>query len=83
MRRFFSGATDVLHHTLRTAVLAGTALANAQPATVIIKRFKLAVRVVQYQDRVRRHRPSSWPVKALLQHVTKQLCGAPPWAAPA
>ena len=83
MRLFFSCAAYVLHQTLRTEVLAGTELANAQPSTVIIKLFKLAVRVVQYKDRVRPHLPSSCLVKALLQHVTEKLFGAPPWAAPA
>lgn len=82
MRLFFSCAAYVLHQTLRTEVLVGTELANAQPATVIIKLFKLAVRVVQYKDRVRLHLPSSCPVKALLQHVTEQLFRAPPWPAP-
>lgn len=83
MRLFFSCAAYILHQTLRTEVLAGTELANAQPSTVIIRLFKLAVRVVQYKDRVRLHLPSSCPVKALLQHVTEKLFSAPPWAAPA
>ena len=83
MRLFFSCAAYVLHQTLRTEVLVGTELANAQPATVIIKLFKLAVRVVQYKDRVRLHLPSSCPAKALLQHVTEKLFSAPPWPAPA
>ena len=83
MRLFFSCAAYVLHQTLRTEVLVGTELANAQPSTVIIKLFKLAVRVVQYKDRVRLHLPSSCPVKALLQHVTEKLFSAPPWPAPA
>ena len=73
MRLFFSCAAYVLHHTLRSDILAGTELANAQPASVIIKLFKIAVRVVQYKDRVRLHLPSSCPVKALLKHVTEQL----------
>jgi len=76
MRLFFSCAAYVLHQTLRTGVLAGTELANAQPSTLIIKRFKLAVRVVQYKDRVRL--PSSCPLKALLKHVTEKLFLAPP-----
>ena len=82
MRLFFSCAAYVLHHTLRTEVLVGTELANARPSTVIIKLFKLAVRVVQYKDRVRLHLPSSCPVKALLQHVTEKLFRAPAWPAP-
>jgi hypothetical protein len=78
MRLFFSAAAYVLHQHLRSDILAGTELANAQPSTVIIKLFKLAVRVVQYKDRVRLHLPSSCPVKALLKHVTEQLFLAPP-----
>ena len=46
-------------------------------STVIIKLFKLAVRVVQYKDRVRLHLPSSCPLKALLKHVTEKLFLAP------
>jgi hypothetical protein len=76
-------AADVLHHTLRTEVLAGTEPANARASILIIKLFKLAVRVVQYKDRVRLHLPSSCPVKTLLQHVTERLFNAQPRAAPA
>ena len=78
MRLFFSCAAYVLHQTLRSDLLADTALANAQPSTVIIKLFKIAVRVVQYKDRVRLHLPSSCPLKALLKHVTEQLLLPPP-----
>jgi hypothetical protein len=63
MRLFFACAAYVLHHALRSEVLVHTELANAQPATVILKLFKLAVRVVQYKDRVRLHLPSSYPLK--------------------
>jgi len=80
MRLFFSCAAYVLHQVLRSDVLAGTELAKAQPCTVIIKLFKLAVRVVQYKDRVRLHLPSSCPVKSVLQHVTETLFLAPPMA---
>jgi hypothetical protein len=83
MRLFCSYAAYVLHQTLRTEVLAGTELANAQAATVIINLFKLAVRVVQYKDRVRLHLPPSYPLKALLQHVTERLLNAQPRAASA
>ncbi len=48
MRLFFSCAAYVLRQMLRSDILAGTELAKAQPCTVIIKLFKLAVRVVQY-----------------------------------
>ena len=51
MRLFFDSAAYVLHHALRTEVLVHTELANAQPATMILKLSKLAVRVMQYKDR--------------------------------
>ena len=73
LRLFFACAAYVLHHALRTEVLAHTELANAQPSTVIIKLFKLAVRVVQYKDRIKLHLPSSCPVKHLLHRVTEIL----------
>jgi hypothetical protein len=78
MRLFFSAAAYVLHQTLRSELLADTELANAQPSSVIIKLFKIAVRVVQYKDRVRLHLPSSCPVKALLKQLTEQLLLPPP-----
>ena len=78
MRLFFSAAAYVLHQTLRSELLADTELANAQPSSVIIKLFKIAVRVVQYTDRVRLHLPSSCPVKALLKQLTEQLLLPPP-----
>jgi hypothetical protein len=73
LRLFFSCAAYVLHHTLRTEVLAHTELARAQPSTVILKLFKLAVRVVQYKDRIKLHLPTSCPVKPLLATVTEIL----------
>ena len=81
LRLFFACAAYVLHHALRTEVLGHTELAHAQPATVILKLFKLAVRVVQYQDRIKLHLPSSCPVKALLHQVTDILfqVRAPLW----
>ncbi len=73
LRLFFACAAYVLRHTLRTETLAHTELANAQPSTVIIKLFKLAVRVIQYKDRIKLHLPSSCPVKHLLHRVTEIL----------
>jgi hypothetical protein len=78
MRLFFACAAYVLHHALRSEVLVHTELANAQPATVILKLFKLAVRVVQYKDRVRLHLPSSYPLKRILHRVTEILYLARP-----
>ena len=73
LRLFFACGAYVLHQALRTEVLVHTELAQAQPATVILILFKLAVRVVQYQDRIKLHLPSSCPVKALLHQVTEIL----------
>lgn len=73
LRLFFSCAAYVLHHALRTEVLVHTELAQAQPAKVILKLFKIAVRVVQYKDRIKLHLPSSCPVKDLLYRVTEIL----------
>lgn len=73
MRLFFSCAAYVLHQALRTEVLGHTELARAQPVTVILKLFKLAVRVVQYKDRIKLHLPTSCPLKSLLSTVTEIL----------
>ena len=73
LRLFFSCGADVLHQALRTEVLVHTELAQAQPATVIIKLFKIAVRVVQYKDRIRLQLPTHCPVKDLLHRVTEIL----------
>lgn len=73
LRLFYSCAAYVLHHALRTELLVGTALAKAQPSTVIAKLFKLAVRVVQYKDRIKLHLPTSCPVKSILHRITERL----------
>lgn len=78
MRLFFSCAAYVLHHVLRTEVLVHTELAQAQPATIILKLFKLAVRVVQYKDRVKLQLPTHCPVKSLLHQITEILFLARP-----
>ena len=63
MRLFLACAAYVLHHALRVNTLAQTALAQAQPATVMLKLFRVAAHVKQYKDRIRLHLPSSCPVK--------------------
>jgi hypothetical protein len=78
MRLFFACAAYVLHQSLRSELLVHTELANAQPTTVILKLFKLAVRVVQYKDRIRLHLPTSCPVKGLLHRITEILFRVPP-----
>ena len=44
----------------------------------IPKRFTLALRVVQYQDRIKWHLPSTGPVTGLLHRVTEWLHRARP-----
>lgn len=73
LRLFFACGAYVLHHALRTQVLIHTELTQAQPATVILKLFKIAVRVLQYKDRVKLPLPSNCPVQALLHRVTEIL----------
>lgn len=78
---FFACVAYVLHQALRTEILVHTDTLKAQPSTVILTLFKIAVRVVQYTDRVKLHLPSSCPVKALLHRVTEILfqLQAPLW----
>jgi DDE family transposase len=77
MRLLLSCAAYVLHHALRTHTLSHTALATAQPATVILTLFKVATRIKQYKDRILLHLPTSCPVKALLHRVTALLSAIP------
>ena len=62
-----------LIHSLRENTLCHTELARAQPMSIILKLFKLAVRVVQYKDRIKLHLPSTCAVKGLLHRVTELL----------
>jgi hypothetical protein len=77
MRLLLACAAYVLHHALRTHTLQQTALAQAQPSTVILTLFKVATQIKQYKDRILLHLPSSCPVKALLHRVTTLLCAVP------
>jgi Transposase DDE domain group 1 len=77
LRLLLSCAAYVLHHALRTHTLAHTALATAQPCTVILTLFKVATHVKQYKDRILLHLPTSCPVKALLHRVTTLLAAVP------
>jgi DDE family transposase len=77
MRLLLACAAYVLHHALRTHTLQHTALAQAQPSTVILTLFKVATQIKQYKDRILLHLPSSCPVKALLHRVTTLLCAVP------
>ena len=83
LRLFYSCAAYVLIHSLRDNTLAHTELARAQPMTIILKLFKLAVRVVQYKDRIKLSLPSACPVKGLLARVTEILYLVPRPPAPA
>jgi hypothetical protein len=77
MRLLLACVAYVLHHALRTHILHHTALAQAQPATIILTLFKIATQIKQYQDRILLHLPSSCLVKALLQRVTTLLYAIP------
>lgn len=77
LRMFFSCAAYVLHQALRTEVLVHTDMAKAQPFTVILKLFKIAVRVIQYKDRVKLQLPSHCPAKPLLLKICGLLIQAP------
>jgi hypothetical protein len=73
MRLLLSCAAYVLHHALRTHTLQHTALAQAQPSTLILTLFKVATQIKQYKDRILLHLPSSCPVQGLLHRVTALL----------
>jgi len=77
MRLLLACAAYVLHHALRTHTLQHTALAQAQPSTIILTLFKIATQIKQYKDRILLPLPSSCPVKALLHRVTALLCAVP------
>src|SRR2546427_7121531 len=77
MRLLLACAAYVLHHALRRHTLQHTALAQAQPSTVILTLFKVATQIKQYKDRILLHLPSSCPVKALLHRVTALLSAIP------
>jgi hypothetical protein len=72
-RLLLTAAAYVLHQQLRVLGLHDTELASAQPKTVILSLFKIAVRVKQYKDRVLLHLPSACPVRALLTKVCQRL----------
>ena len=71
LRMFYACAAYVLHLELRVKALKGTELEKAQPSTVIAKLCKIAVKVVEYKDRIKLHLPSSCTMKSLLQHITE------------
>ena len=73
LRLFYSCAAYVLIHSLRDNTLVHTELARAQPMSIILKLFKLAVRVIQYKDRIKLSLSSACPVKGLLSRVTEFL----------
>lgn len=83
LRIYYACAAYVLIHSLRDNTLQNTELAKAQPMSLILKLFKLAVRVVQYKDRIKLHLPTTCTVKHLLHRVTEILYLVPPSPAPA
>lgn len=78
LRLFYACAAYSLIHSLRDHTLCHTELEKAQPMTLILKLFKLAVRVVQYKDRIKLQLPSRCPMKGLLHRVTELLYLARP-----
>jgi len=78
MRLLISCAAYTLIHSLRSETLRGTSMARASASTIISKLFKIAVRLVQYKDRIKLHLPSSCPVRAVLHQVTEILYKTPP-----
>ena len=77
MRLLLACAAYVLHHALRTQTLSPTALANAQPSTVLLTLVKVATPSKPSKDRRLLHLPSACPVKALLYRVTALLSAVP------
>ena len=77
LRLLLACAAYVLHHALRTSTLHHTALAQAQPSTIIVTLCKIAAQVKQYKDRILLHLPSACPVQALLHRVTALLYMVP------
>jgi DDE family transposase len=77
MRLLLACAAYALHQALRTHPLQHTALAQAQPSTIILTLFQIATQIKQYKDRILLHLPSSCPVKALLRRVTTLLGAVP------
>tara|TARA_R110002094_G_C4905003_1_gene210547 strand:- start:220 stop:1614 length:1395 start_codon:yes stop_codon:yes gene_type:complete len=78
LRLLYACAAYGLIHSLRDNTLCHTELARAQPMTIILKLFKLAVRVVQNKTRIKLHLPSACPEKGLLHRVTELLYLARP-----
>ncbi len=66
-RLAFACAAYSLIYNLRQNTLCHTELAKAQPTTLVLKLFKLAVCVVQSKDRIKLHLPSACRVQGLLQ----------------
>ena len=65
MRLWLAGAASALPHAWRPHTLQPTALAPAQPATLIRTLLKSATQVKQYKGRLLLQRPRSCPVQAL------------------
>lgn len=78
LRLFYACAAYSLIHSLREHTLCHTELEKPQPMTLILKLFKLAVRVVQYKDRIELQLPSGCPTKGVLRRVTELLYLARP-----
>ena len=78
MRLILHCAAYVLHQHLRVHVLKHTGLASAQPATVILKLFKVVGQIRQYKDHIVLHLPStepasSWKTAQYKDHIVLHL----------
>jgi len=67
----------ISHRVIRMHTLQHTALAKAQPSTVILTLFKVATQSKQSKDRIHLPLPSSCPVKTRLHRVTALLSAVP------
>jgi hypothetical protein len=73
LRLLLASAAYVLVDDLRRTVLKDTELACAQVATIRLKLFKIAARVVTSVRRVVFHFSSSYPYQPLLRHIVARL----------
>jgi len=56
---YFSCAVHVLQPTLRIVILQYTELSNAQPNTVMLRLFKVAMSVILYKDPIKCNCPTN------------------------
>lgn len=77
VRLLLACAAYGLHPALRTHPLAPTALATAQPSTIIRTLFTVATQIKQYQERLLLPLPTACPVNARVPRGTPLLSAIP------